>query len=777
LEGQSIILDSYKNENISSKVTLLTDPNKEITIKSLIDSTSSYSFRANPSSSIFLPANVNTLWIKIELKNNSEREQAAFIEIQNPSISQIEYFFLQNNMLIKLPPEGSSKPFPKWRHKNRYNLQQFFVEASTMTTCYIKLSNDNIPAVFSIMLYGDKGYIVHSQNDIVKSGIFYGILITLAFSALILILIGVGKTSFINYLFYSIASLILLINYDGIGFQFIFPNSIWIQHNIRFIIPLIMAALLIQQFIAISPDFCKERYRYCSFGSMVSFIAISMAIIRGFINFGFIFDIIIISLFGLITFFFIGFGIFYQENIKNKVHRTILLSIVFLIVAWYGIASVYFPIGLTSIESETVIKLFMMLHLILLFSALVYQIGIYQSVMETRSLNAIKNLSSYKEKVNIELERTVRERTKALQEANKKLNELVQHNQQITEQLLRQKEEIEKKNQELEMSFKKSSVQHIKIQKALMINVEQQQRLTEALQELQEKNKWLEQKNEEIDLQREKIREQNLLLEERARDITDSILYAERLQSAFFPPLQKVREIFPESFIFFQPKDILSGDIYWFDTVFSPNDNTQLKLAAAIDCTGHGIPGALMSIIARDILNDAIHNNYFNTANAIVNHMNKMIVNIFNKKNNTNHIKDGMDMALILVDEKNKQIYFSGARNPLILISNENIYSIKGHIYSVGTVSGDQDQQRIEFPQHTISYNTGDMVYLFSDGYSDQFGGEKGNKFRTQRLVNLFHTIHKKSIYEQETILTKTFYDWKNGFEQVDDILVIGIRL
>jgi serine phosphatase RsbU (regulator of sigma subunit) len=406
-------------------------------------------------------------------------------------------------------------------------------------------------------------------------------------------------------------------------------------------------------------------------------------------------------------------------------------------------------------------------------ASIVRQIGLYHFEVEENSMKNLKKLGALKEKMNLELENTVRERTKSLQEANRQLNSLIKHNNQIADELHKQREEIENKNNELERAFKKSSAQHIRLQKAMMLNVEQQNKLASSIEIIQEKNIKLEQQNEEIMSQQDKIREQNSLLEERARNITDSILYAERIQNSFFPPESKVKELFPESYIYFRPKDILSGDIYWVDTLYK--DGKALKLITAIDCTGHGIPGALMSIMARDAINEAIHHKNLTDPGAIIDCLNEIIIDSLNKKSNIHHVKDGMDMAMIVVDYEENLLHYSGAKNPLYLVSNDTLHIEKGYIHSVGTVP--YDDEIISFPTHTYSFKKGDIVYLFSDGFPDQFGGKNGNKFRYARFNDFLMEIRNLPPVEQYFRLDQTFTEWKGNWEQVDDVLVIGIKL
>ena len=230
---------------------------------------------------------------------------------------------------------------------------------------------------------------------------------------------------------------------------------------------------------------------------------------------------------------------------------------------------------------------------------------IMHSKTQKESIENLEMLNNIIEKQNILLENKVKERTLSIEEKNKELEQQIIQNKKITKALNDKHAALETANRELEKSFKSSSADHIRLQKAMMINKKQQVALQASLDEIREKNQTLEQQNEEILSQKNKIQEQNNLLEIKNRDITDSIQYAKRIQKSIIPPPTVLEKQFKDSFIFFRPKDQLSGDFYWFETIFV--NNSPCHIISAIDCTGHGVPGALMSIIARDSLHDAIH--------------------------------------------------------------------------------------------------------------------------------------------------------------------------
>lgn len=260
------------------------------------------------------------------------------------------------------------------------------------------------------------------------------------------------------------------------------------------------------------------------------------------------------------------------------------------------------------------------------------------------------------------------------------------------------------------------------------------------------------------------IEKQKFLLEEQAKNISDSLHYAQHIIAAMLSPIEQFNMIIPENFIFLQPKEIVSGDFYWFS---EKNNKTYI---AAVDCTGHGIPGAFMSIIGMNLLNRLVNNGHTDPG-VILNLMNKEIIETFKKNLNEEHIKDGMDIALCVIDINNKNLQFAGAYNPAYIIRDDNLIQLKGDRKSIGN--------DFEFDAYTTLsfklYNE-DIIYIFSDGYADQFGGPDKRKFKQTRFRYLLLTIYKLPFVQQREVIKNTFFDWKRDYEQIDDILIIGFK-
>ncbi len=279
--------------------------------------------------------------------------------------------------------------------------------------------------------------------------------------------------------------------------------------------------------------------------------------------------------------------------------------------------------------------------------------------------------------------------------------------------------------------------------------------------------------NKEIQKQRDEIEEKNKSLQVLYQNVTDSIRYAKRIQQSILPPIEVVREALPESFVLYKPKDIVSGDFYWMDD--SMKDITWI---AAVDCTGHGVPGAFMSIIGYNSLNQIIVENKPSvSAAAVLNRLKALVSQSLRQTQDGESSKDGMDIALCKIDKKKKVIEFAGAFNPLLYIktsqSNE-LLEIKGNKFPIGIYMQEEDEQ---FTNHQIKIDDGDSFYIFSDGYADQIGGPRNKKFLIKNFRNLLCEIYMESMERQRQILNETLEEWKGEHDQVDDILVIGFRL
>ena len=263
------------------------------------------------------------------------------------------------------------------------------------------------------------------------------------------------------------------------------------------------------------------------------------------------------------------------------------------------------------------------------------------------------------------------------------------------------------------------------------------------------------------------IIDQKAIIEQKNKDITDSILYAKRIQEAILPHLEVIKSQLPESFVLFLPRDIVSGDFYWYA------DTEDRIYIAAVDCTGHGVPGALMSMIGNTLLTEIIKAKGIKEPAQILDHLEAGIVEAFRSKRESGESRDGMDCALVSICKKSETIEFAGAFRPLLLLRNGEIQEIKANRFPIG---GGNGYKKTSFTNNEIAIQPGDIIYMFSDGYPDQAGGDIGKKLMTKRFKDLLLQNSHLPMEEQERKLYNYLVDWQGEHEQMDDILVIGIR-
>ncbi|MBI2966848.1 MAG: tetratricopeptide repeat protein [Bacteroidetes bacterium] len=292
-------------------------------------------------------------------------------------------------------------------------------------------------------------------------------------------------------------------------------------------------------------------------------------------------------------------------------------------------------------------------------------------------------------------------------------------------------------------------------------------------------------RNNTILNQKGEIELQKKIIEEKNRSITDSIYYAQRIQEAILPSDKSIKVFFPGSFIFYKPKDIVCGDFYWVAKIengkTSVGENEKSVILAVCDCTGHGVPGALLSMTGNDLLNEITEEGNAITPDQVLSELDRKLKSALNPSGKKSEVYDGMDIAMIRMDPNSTfttgnsgfKLKYSGANRPLWIVRNGNLLEFRPDRVSIGGhFEGEKKFTLLEIP---IEKN--DMIYLFSDGYADQIGGPSGKKFMSGNFKELLRTISSKTLSEQEKILNSTFEEWRGSREQMDDVTVMGIRI
>ncbi|OJJ22354.1 hypothetical protein BKI52_06640 [marine bacterium AO1-C] len=289
-------------------------------------------------------------------------------------------------------------------------------------------------------------------------------------------------------------------------------------------------------------------------------------------------------------------------------------------------------------------------------------------------------------------------------------------------------------------------------------------------QELKNYNEELQIANENVQQANTKISSINQELKEQQEHIVDSINYAQRIQKAILPIEEKMKTTLPPHFILYRPLDIVSGDFYWFEAL------GDKQIIAAADCTGHGVPGAFMTMLGTQALNNIVVQNKIHSPDQILHHLDRVLHQLLQSE--TTQVEDGMDVVVCVIDKAEKVLHCAGAIHPLLLVQNGALREIKGDRYSINTY---QKGRSMQFTKHTIDISQPTTFYMYSDGYQDQFGGEKGRKFMKTAFQNLLGQIALKPVDEQKQILENRLDDWMNyegkQTKQIDDILVIGVQI
>lgn len=320
------------------------------------------------------------------------------------------------------------------------------------------------------------------------------------------------------------------------------------------------------------------------------------------------------------------------------------------------------------------------------------------------------------------------------------------------EEIMAQRESLYDLNEEL---VQKNEV----ISESLEENERQRNSLANLAWELQEKAELIEKQRDELFHSK--------------KEITDSIVYAERIQNAILPTPEMVKEVFPESFVFYKPKNIISGDFYWVANI------RGFKIFAIGDCTGHGVPGGIMSMLGIAYLSDIINKDHITKAGDVLEEMRRQIIESLHqyKKSDDDESYDGMDMAFCALNTSTMELQFAGANLPIYIFK-------KGSPNDQDPIIMREDRMPIAqfikiepFHNYSFKVDEGDMIYLFTDGYSDQFGGHAGKKYNLSKFRSLLASIHHLSAMEQEAAIVSTFEEWRGNMFQVDDVLVMGVRI
>ena len=404
-------------------------------------------------------------------------------------------------------------------------------------------------------------------------------------------------------------------------------------------------------------------------------------------------------------------------------------------------------------------------------------------INELRALNALTSQMDLSEEALMIQELAARESERALGQKENEIT-LVRQQQELQELQLEQSRAATQQNRIMAIGafagvalvlvlFSISTRAYVRKQKDNKKLEEQKKEITAKNDELNQQNEEIAAQRDEIAAQRDEIEaqrdlvtDQKALIEKNHMELTSSIDYAMRLQTSILPGTELLEEAFSDHFILFRPRDRVSGDFYWWTKV-----EGQLVITVA-DCTGHGVPGAFMSMLGVSLLREIVDREYVSKPDVILQKLRREVIRSLSQKGEISEQKDGMDMALVSIDPRSLVCEYAGANNSLYLVRDGELREFRADRMPVSHY-----ERMDRFSSHEIPLRKGDMLYLFSDGFADQFGGEQRKKFKTGNFKKLLNENAARSMKEQHRVLTDTIVSWQGPYEQVDDILVVGIRI
>jgi serine phosphatase RsbU (regulator of sigma subunit) len=349
-----------------------------------------------------------------------------------------------------------------------------------------------------------------------------------------------------------------------------------------------------------------------------------------------------------------------------------------------------------------------------------------------------------------------------LQLSHKELEKVIQELKTAEENNRQKNEELRASEEEIRQNMEELSA----INENLVKSTDELRQKNEILNEA---TKVLDLKNQEIRRNRDQLFEQSRLLETKNENITNSIRYARRIQDAIIPEPSEITKNFNDAFVLYHPRDIVSGDFYWF------SEKHSQKVIIAADCTGHGVPGALMTMMGNSLINEIVNEKGITNPSEILHELDKKIIQTLQRPTDVDKkpIHDGMDIAVLTVDPDNRTLQFASAHNPLYYVQDGEMQQVKGSKFPVGSL---QYGTKL-FELNTIQGKPGDVFYIFTDGFQDQYSQEAQRKYMSKRFRNFLLLISHLPLAEQQTKLAEEFDIWKGDSPQTDDILIIGIKL
>ncbi len=713
--SQTIFHAGPDEGELQYQISYLKDESNSLSLDDITKEAQQNQFIASEGKNLSFSFTKATLWVKLNLQPGQTINNKYLLRIGYALLDYVNVHYQDEQGLWQVTQMGDMYPFNKRPFNHRNFLHALHLRPDTPSTYYLQVRTESAMVV-PIEIQATERLFEQDLRAEVAYGIFYGILLVMTLFNLFIFL----SLRDINYLFYPLsicASLIYFVSLNGHMYQYLLGEYPWLANKLVIVAMGLLAtasALFAKNFLDIR-SYSNKLYTLLNLVLISGLLIMALAFLMGYSSAVKIAAVLLLV--DAIALFYTGFYSWYKGNTAAR----------FFVTGWF-----LYLVGAIAIILRN-------------FGLLPHNFFTSQAV----------EIGSAFEVVFLSL--ALSDKYRILNQASEKQNEKLLRLQQETNEILERK--VMERTAELN-----EQKEEIKIQRD---NIERQNRILEVI---------------------------NFEIERNSEKITSSIKYAKRIQEAILQNNRRISKALPQHFILYKPRDIVSGDFFWMSEVkvASPtalttekvelsivqDEATDKLVIAAVDCTGHGVPGAFMSLVGDALLQQIVNEKKITKPDLILNQMHKAVRTTLHQ--NENESRDGMDMALCVIDRHNRTIEYAGAKNPLYLFrepypgSEATLEIVQADRFSIG---GSQTEEERFFSSHTIKLDMPTTLYMFTDGYQDQFGGEKNKKFMVSRFKRLLSDIYHLPMEEQKEILETTISTWMGTNEQIDDILVIGIRI
>ncbi len=695
-------------------IKFLENPQGNLTFRDVLSKSVQEQFQVGKEDVLNFGYSKSSFWLKMVFKDTSKIHQTHLLQFAHPLVDSVSFYAIKEGKLINIRHTGGILPFETREIHEATFLFELPIQSGETLTIYLNCRGKSSKQ-FPINIFSEKRFLETSRQQNTFLGLYVGFFMAMICYNLFLY-ISLRKNDYLYYVLYMSSLLLLQLALSGNLHEF-FPSN-WIR-----------VANLINLFwvgfsIYFGNQFAKKFLRIRHYApSWVLWVILVVDIIA------------LLLMLGTLLSIYIPFLL----NFLPPIASLLALSVVFVL----------FPTGVLIWRKGFRPARFYTLAFTALFvGILIYtmrNLGFLPNTLLTTSavkvgsvIEALLLALGLADRVNIAEKEKQQAQTETIKALQEKESLISNQNKILEEKVNKRTEEIQAKNQLLE---------------------NQNQEIILKNQEIGEQRDALAQKSEELVETLDELKFKN-------QEVISSINYAQRIQNAMLPQPEEVASILPQSFVLFKPKDIVSGDFYWL------LKKEHKTIIAVVDCTGHGVPGAFMSMIGNDLLNEIVGFRQITKPDLILNALHEGVRKVLRQEETQNN--DGMDMSICVIDTQNNILEYAGAKSPMVYINQGHLSFIRGDKLPIG---GSQGPASRDYTRRILQFEEGDMFYLFSDGFQDQFGGPEQKKFMIKHFRELLHSIHEMPITQQKNTLNKVLDDWKGNQKQLDDILIFGVRL